>query len=213
MMSLNIYNTRYRAYKKRNLQLAVQRIVEWMTTHPTLAEAGPPTQQIYTGQSFIDAAAAVHIDNPAFNWLDQTGVSIEGGKPPDGQIGTILYGATPRNEGTLRSGPSLLWNIQRTDPVWGVIEFHPAMIPFPEQMPSHIQAYRSMQALYNHGARFLMPMYGGSMADRELRPESFCSYATLQGSAFEYEFFWWLKQVRDLPLGSLHFPFGNTHGE
>lgn len=322
MMSLNIYNTRYRAYKKRNLQLAVQRIVEWMTTHPTLsvtinldssinpwfhrkqwydynpatiqqfrewltgtgayqegtalhgkgyafplsvintvasqqwqeiaqiapprspldlaiddpwyqlwiqfkrhlvaehyadlarwaAEVGLPTQQIYTGQAFIDAAAAaVHIDDPALNWLDQTGVSIEGGKPPDGHIGTILYGATTRNEGTPSSGPSLLWNIQRTDPAWGVIEFHPAMIPFPEQMPSHTQAYRSMQALYNHGARFLMPMYGGSMADRELRPESFRSYATLQGSAFEYEFFWWLKQVRDLPLGSLHFPFGNTH--
>ena len=49
------------------------------------------------------------------------------------------------------------------------------------------------------------------MADRELKPESFRSYATMEGSAFEYEFFWWLKQIRDLPLGSLHFPFGNTH--
>ena len=243
MMSLNIYNTRYRAYKKRNLQLAVQRIVEWMVSHPTppvtinldpdsyinpwfyqkqwydynpatirqfrewltgtgvyqagaalhgkgytfplsiintvadqhwqeidqidpprgpldtddpwyhlwiqfkrhlvaehyadlarwAAQVGLPTQQIYTGQAFIDAAAAVHLDDPALNWLDQAGVSIEGSKPPDGHIGTILYGSTTRNEGAPRSGPSLLWNIQRTDPAWGVVEFHPAVIPFPEK--------------------------------------------------------------------------------
>ena len=323
MMSLNIYNTRYRAYKKRNLQLAVQRIVEWMTDHPTLsvtisldpdssinswfsheqwydynpatlqqfrewltgtgvyqkgsvlygkgyafplsvintvasqhwqeiaqispprdplepekkdpwhqlwiqfkrhlvaehyadlarwaAEVGLSSEQIYTGQAFSDAAVAVHTNDPALNWFDQAGVSIEGGKPPDGHIGAILYGATTRNEGRPRFGLNLLWNIQRADPAWGVVEFHPAAIRFAEHMPSHAQAYRSMQVLYNHGAHFLTPRYGGSIADRELRPESFRSYATLQGSAFEYEFFWWLKQVRDLPLGSSHFPFGNTH--
>ena len=72
-----------------------------------------------------------------------------------------------------------MWNIQRIDPAWGVIEFHPAVILFPEQMPSHKQAYHSMQALYNHGARFLSPMYGGSIADRELTPETFRSYAAL----------------------------------
>ena len=324
MMSLNIYNTQYRAYKKRNLQLAVQRIVEWLATHrqqPNLsvkinldpdlyinpwfyqtqwydynpatirqfqewltgtgpyqkgaaldgkgnqlplfvinkiadqewtqvsqidpprgpldpqdpwyhlwvqfkrhlvsehyadlarwaAEVGMPTEQIYTGQAFTNAQVAIQLDDTALNWLDQAGVSLVGSNPPDGHIGTILYGQTAQNEGTPRSGPSLMWNIQRVDPAWGVIEFHPAAIPFPEQMPSHEQAYRSMQALYNHGARFLSPRWGVSLADRELTPETFRSYATLQGSAFEYEFFWWLKQVRELPIGSLHFPFGNAH--
>ena len=324
MMSLNIYNTAYRAYKKRNLQLAVQRIVGWMAARrnkshlpvkinldPDLyinpwfyqtqwydynpatirqfqewltgtgpyqkgavldgkgnqlplsvinkiavqkwtqvsqidpprgpldpddpwyqlwvqfkrylvsehyadlarwaAEVGMPTELIYTGQAFIDVEVAIQLDDTALNWPDQAGVSVAGSKPPDGHIGTILYGRTAQNEGRPRSGPSLMWNIQRLDPAWGVIEFHPAVIPFPEQMPSHAQAYHSMQALYNHGARFLSPMYGSSMADRELTPETFRSYATLQGSAFEYEFFWWLKQVRELPIGSLHFPFGNTY--
>jgi hypothetical protein len=336
MMSLNIYNTAYRAYKKRNLQLAVQRIVGWMVTRRNqsnqsdsadmansanlpikinldpdsyinpwfyqtqwydynpatirqfqewltgtgpyqkgavldgkgnqlplsvinkiadqdwtqvsqidpprgpldpldpwyhlwvqfkrhlvsehyadlarwAAEVGMPTDQIYTGQAFIDVQAAIQLDDTALNWLDQAGVSVAGSKPPDGHIGTILYGKTAQNEGTPRSGPSLMWNIQRLDPAWGVIEFHPAAIPFPKQMPSHTQAYHSMHALYNHGARFLSPMYGSSLADRELTPETFRSYAALQGSAFEYEFFWWLKQVHALPIGSLHFPFGNTH--
>ena len=324
MMSLNIYNTAYRAYKKRNLQLAVQRIVGWLVTHrnqshlpvkinldPDLyinpwfyqtqwydynpatirqfqewltgtgayekgavldgkgnqlslsvinkiadqdwtqvsqidpprgpldphdpwyhlwvqfkrhlvsehyadlarwaAEVGLPTEHIYTSQAFIDAEVAIQLDDTALNWPDQAGVSVAGSKPPDGHIGTILYGQTAQNEGTPRSGPSLMWNIQRLDPAWGVIEFHPAVIPFPEQMPSHQQAYHSMSALYNHGARFLSPMYGSPIADRELTPETFRSYVALQGSAFEYELFWWLKQVRKLPVGSLHFPFGNMY--
>jgi hypothetical protein len=100
-------------------------------------EAGLPPERIYTSQTFIQADVAVSITDRANGWNDQAGVSIEGAKPRQGHLGVILYGPGSRNEGKPRSGRSLIDNIRRVDPEWGVGEFHPATIAFPEKLSDH----------------------------------------------------------------------------
>lgn len=177
------------------------------------AEAGFPSSRIYTSQTFIQADVSVRITDRANGWSDQAGVSIEGAKPRQGHLGAILYGKPSRNEGKPRSGSSLIDNIRRIDPEWGVVEFHPATIAFPKRMPSHADAYATMQALINGGTRFLSPIWGSHAGDRVIHPNSVKSYDVMEGSDFEYQFVWWLRAMQAWPVGSLYYPFGNdgTH--
>ena len=173
------------------------------------AEAGLPEERIYTSQTFIQPDVAVSITDTANGWTDQAGVSIEGAKPSLGHLGAILYGPGSRNEGQPRSGSSLIGNIRHADPSWGVVEFHPATISFPEKLPSHAESYATMQALINSGARFLSPMWGSYAGDRVVHPNHFKAYDVMEGSAFEYQLVWWLRSMQAWPLGSLYYPFGN----
>ncbi|MFA7239396.1 MAG: hypothetical protein WC091_04730 [Sulfuricellaceae bacterium] len=173
-------------------------------------EAGLPEERIYTSQTFIQADVAVNITDTANGWNDQAGVSIEGAKPKHGHLGAILYGPGSRNEGKPRSGSGLIDNIRRTDSSWGMVEFHPGTIAFPEKMPSHAESYATMQALINGGARFLSPMWGSYAGDRVVHPNHFKAYDVMEGSAFEYQLVWWLRAMQAWPLGSLYYPFGNT---
>ncbi|MCR4298498.1 MAG: hypothetical protein NUV75_07075 [Gallionella sp.] len=174
------------------------------------AEAGLPKERIYTSQTFIQPDVAVSITDTANGWNDQAGVSIEGAKPRQGHLGAILYGPGSRNEGKPRSGSSLIDNIRRIDPAWGVGEFHPATIAFPEKLPSHAESYATMQALINGGAHFLSPMWGSYAGDRVVHPNNFKAYDVMEGSAFEYQFVWWLRAMQEWPAGSLYYPFGNA---
>jgi len=173
-------------------------------------EAGLPKERIYTSQTFIKADVAVSITDTANSWVDQAGVSIEGAKPRQGHLGAILYGPGSRNEGKPRSGSSLIDNIRRADPEWGMVEFHPASIAFPEKLPSHAESYATMQALINGGVHFLSPMWGSYAGDRVVHPNNFKAYDVMEGSAFEYQFVWWLRAMQAWPVGSLYYPFGNA---
>lgn len=173
-------------------------------------EAGLPKERIYTSQTFIQADVAVSITDTSNGWNDQAGVSIEGAKPRQGHLGAILYGPGSRNEGKPRSGSSLIDNIRRADPEWGMVEFHPATIAFPEKLPSHAESYATMQALVNGGAHFLSPMWGSYAGDRVVHPNNFKAYDVMEGSAFEYQFVWWLRAMQAWPAGSLYYPFGNA---
>ena len=175
-----------------------------------VVEAGLPPERIYTSQTFIQADVAVSITDRANGWNDQAGVSIEGAKPRQGHLGVILYGPGSRNEGKPRSGSSLIDNIRRTDPEWGVVEFHPATIAFPEKLPDHAESYATMQALINGGAHFLSPMWGSYVGDRMVHPNNFKAYDVMEGSAYEYQFVWWLRAMQAWPVGSLFYPFGNA---
>ncbi|MDO9101800.1 MAG: hypothetical protein Q7J20_02370 [Candidatus Nitrotoga sp.] len=175
-----------------------------------VVEAGLPPARIYTSQTFIQADVAVSITDRANGWNDQAGVSIEGAKPRQGHLGVILYGPGSRNEGKPRSGSSLIDNIRRTDPEWGVVEFHPATIAFPEKLPDHTESYATMQALINGGAHFLSPMWGSYVGDRMVHPNNFKAYDVMEGSAYEYQFVWWLRAMQAWPVGSLFYPFGNA---
>jgi len=175
-----------------------------------VVEAGLPPERIYTSQTFIQADVAVSITDHANGWNDQAGVSIEGAKPRQGHLGVILYGPGSRNEGKPRSGSSLIDNIRRTDPEWGVVEFHPATIAFPEKLPDHDESYATMQALINGGAHFLSPMWGSYVGDRMVHPNNFKAYDVMEGSAYEYQFVWWLRAMQAWPVGSLFYPFGNA---
>ncbi len=175
-----------------------------------IVEAGLPPERIYTSQTFIQANVAVSITDHASGWNDQAGVSIEGAKPRQGHLGVILYGPGSRNEGKPRSGSSLIGNIRRVDSEWGVVEFHPATIAFPEKLPDHTESYATMQALINGGAHFLSPMWGSYVGDRIVHPNNFKAYDVMEGSAYEYQFVWWLRAMQAWPVGSLFYPFGNV---
>ncbi len=136
-------------------------------------------------------------------------MSIEGAKPRQGRLGAILYGPASRNEGRARSGSSLIDNIRYADPGWGVVEFHPATISFPERLPSHSESYATLKELINGGAHFLSPMHGSYVGDRVVHPDNFKAYDAMEGSAFEYQLAWWLRAMQARPAGSLYYPFGN----
>lgn len=173
------------------------------------AQAGMPEDRIYTSQTFIQTDVATRISDPATGWTDQAGVSIEGAKPRRGRLGAILYGPASRNEGKVRSGTSLIDNIRRVDPEWGVVEFHPATIAFPDKLPTHAEAYSTLFSLINGGARFLSPMWGSYAGDRAVHPGHFKAYDAMEGTAYEYQLVWWLREMRFLPVGSRFYPFGN----
>lgn len=173
-------------------------------------EAGFPAARIYTSQTFIQPDVAVRITDQANGWTDQAGVSIEGAKPRQGHLGAILYGPASRNEGKPRSGSSLLDNIRSADPAWGLIEFHPATISFPERLPSHAESYATMQAALNGGAHFLSPIWGSYAGDRVVHPNNLKAYDVMEGSTHEYQMVWWLRAVQAWPVGSLLYPFGNA---
>lgn len=88
--------------------------------------------------------------------------------------------------------------------------FHPASIAYPEKLPSHAESYATMQALINGGAHFLSPMWGSYVGDRVVHPNNFKAYDVMEGSAFEYQFVWWLRAMQAWPVGSLYYPFGNA---
>lgn len=173
------------------------------------AQAGMPENRIFTSQTFIQTDVATKISDPATGWTDQAGVSIEGAKPRRGRLGAILYGPASRNEGKVRSGTSLIGNIRRADPEWGVVEFHPATIAFPDKLPTHAESYTSLITLINGGARFLSPMWGSYAGDRAVHPGHFKAYDAMEGTAYEYQLVWWLREMRFLPVGSRLYPFGN----
>lgn len=172
-------------------------------------DAGMPSERIYTSQTFIQTDVSVQFRDRANGWTDEAGVSIRGAKPGKGHLGAILYGPASRNEGRSRNSISLIDNIRLIDSAWGSGEFHPATIEFPERMPSHEASYQTMITMLNGGARFLSPMWGSHARDQLVHPERFRSYDVFDGSPFEYQFLWWIKTLRTLPMQSLFFPFGN----
>ncbi|MDP2827013.1 MAG: hypothetical protein Q8O37_00240 [Sulfuricellaceae bacterium] len=179
-------------------------LAEWAT------QAGLPEDRIFTSQTFIQTDVASKVNDPATGWTDQAGVSIEGAKPRKGRLGAILYGPASRNEGTPRSGRSLIQNIRDADPEWGVVEFHPASFALPDKLPTHAESYSTLLNLINGGAHFLSPMWGSYAGDRTVHPEHFKAYDAMEGSAFEYQFVWWLREMRAFPVGNLFYPFGNA---
>lgn len=121
----------------------------------------------------------------------------------------VNRGPASRDEGKTRQGLSLLQNIRRTDPRWGVVEFHPATIAFPDRLPSHAESYASIARVLNAGARFISPMWGSHAADRLFLESGFRVYDVFTGTDFEYQFVCWLKARQSIPAGGVLFPIGN----
>lgn len=173
------------------------------------AEAGMPEDRIYTSQTFIQTEVALDEHERATGWTDEAGVSIKGAKPTRGHLGAILYGPASRNQGTTRSGASLIDNIRTVDPHWGSGEFHPANISEPHRQPSHRDAYLTMLTMGNGGARYFSPMWGSRGQEQLVRPERFRSYDSFDGTPFEYQMLRWFLDWGAQPAGSMMFPFGN----
>lgn len=176
-----------------------------------LVETGMDDSQIYSSQTFIQTDIAATVDSPASGWTDEAGVSMAGAKPDKGRLGAILYGPSSRDEGMIRGNLPLFATIRNFDPSWGVVELHPATIELPEYLPSHSESYQTMGQILNAGATFISPMWGGHAADQMTYPRQFKSYDAFIGTDFEYQLVWWLLQRRDIPVGSLLYPFGNRH--
>lgn len=190
-------------FKRHLVDLHYDQLSAWA------AEAGMPTDNIYTSQTFIQTDVAETIYDRASGWPDEAGVSIEGAKPSHGHLGAILYGAASRDDGPSRSDGSMFDTIQRIDTKWGVVELNPATIAFPEWVADHDASYRTVGNILNAGARFMTPMWGSHMGDLMTYPDTFRSYDAFTGTPFEYQLVWWLLERRNLPVGSVNYPFGN----
>ena len=90
-----------------------------------------------------------------------------------------------------------------------MVEFHPATIAFPDKLPTHAEAYATLFNLINGGARFLSPMWGSYAGNRTVHPGHFKAYDAMEGTAYEYQLVWWLREMRFLPVGGRYYPFGN----
>jgi hypothetical protein len=200
----NTWQQLWTQFKRRLVAQHYQDLANW------IVEAGLPASRIYTAQTFIQADVAVKTTDRATGWTDQAGVSIEGAKPANGHIGAIFYGPASRDEGKSRSGLSLIDNIRRADPYWGVCEFHPATISFPDRLPNHEESYATLLTLIDGGARFLSPMWGSFARDQVVHPSAFRAYDSMEGTPFEYQLVWWMRAMRAMPAGSLLYPFGNA---
>ena len=173
------------------------------------SEMGLPPSQIRASQTFLDSRIATRINDVAETWSDEAGVSIEGAKPPLGHLGAIFYGPGSRNEGKPRGGESLLDNVRKIDPEWGIVEMHPGNISTPHVVVSHLDAYRTLLTLINYGATRITPMWGSSAGDQMVHPDNFRSYDVYDQSPFETQFVWWMHTLRDQPWGGQVWPFGN----
>ena len=199
------WHQRWTAFKRHLVARHYADLADWAV------EAGLPADLIYTGQTFIQSDVAVTEDDTATGWTDEAGVSLQGAKPTHGHLGAILYGPASRNEGKVRSGHSLLDNIAAVDRRWAVVEMHPATIARPNTLPTHGDAYRTMQSIYNHGASSMTLMWGSWAGDQALHPEAFRAYDVLDQSAWETQLLLWLRAIADLPQGSILWTFGNAY--
>ncbi|MHB9100795.1 MAG: hypothetical protein ACYC2E_04705, partial [Sulfuricella sp.] len=75
--------------------------------------------------------------------------------------------------------------------------------------PTHAESYTTLFRLINGGARFLSPMWGSYAGDRTVHPGHFKAYDAMEGTAYEYQLVWWLREMRSLPVGGRYYPFGN----
>lgn len=200
----NPWHQRWTSFKRHLVARHYDDLARWIN------EAGLPSGLIHTSQTFIQTDVAVSENDPASGWTDEAGVSLSGAKPSGGHLGAILYGPASRNEGTVRSGNSLLENIAAIDAHWAVVEMHPATIERPRKLPSHDESYRTIASIYNHGARSLTVMWGSWAGDQRIHPEAFRAYDTLEQSSWETALLGWLRELSEIPAGSRLWTFGHA---
>lgn len=201
----NPWHQRWTAFKRHLVARHYDDLARWAN------EAGLPAALIHTSQTFIQTDIALSENDPAKGWTDEAGVSLQGAKPSQGQLGAILYGPASRNESQPRSGKSLLENIASLDGKWGVVEMHPATIERPQTLPSHQESYRTLSSIFNHGARSMTLMWGSWAGDQRVHPESFRAYDVLEQSDWETSLLTWLRRLSGVPAGSRLWTFGNAH--
>jgi len=177
-----------------------------------IAEMGISPYKIFTAQGFAATVGRVlplpiRIMSPGKNY-DTAGVSIEGSKPSDGQLGAIIYGASALNIARTENEISLFDNIQQFDMDWGIPEFNLSDIAKPKVLPDYDKAYEAVLQIFNSNARYASPMawngFNGIYADH---PE-FVSYTSWRNTPAERAFLDFAAARNGLARTAKMWPFG-----
>ncbi len=154
----------------------------YVKLHKWSVSAGFNPNNIYTGQG-IDKDSAAFIDDKATSWGDQAGVSMQGSFV-DGKGAFIMYGDTVTDSYSDRNGDNI-FNILDKFGKWGIVEFHPASLAYPESLPSYEQSIKMFDNFSKHNIDFFSPMPGNDAQDQKINPQHFHSFDALAGTRFE----------------------------
>ncbi|SBW14023.1 hypothetical protein BR10RB9215_C10842 [Brucella sp. 10RB9215] len=197
----NPWHLTWTKFKRHLVSQHYADLAKWAT------EAGATKDMLYTTVP-VEASTALTDNADGVTWSDVAGVSLQGGKPQDARLGAILYGRNTRDEVPTPNGNSLLNAIRGNGDPWGVVEMSPSDIAFPHLMNSLADSYNTLFQLLNHGAYFISPMTRSDGRWRAVLPERYSSYDSFAFTTFEPALYWWVSQWRDMPAGSVFFPFG-----
>jgi hypothetical protein len=134
---------------------------------------------------------------------------VEGGKPIDGHLGAILYGASATNRIPMENGRSLFATFAEIDPGFAVVELNTADLRRPRWLPSYTDGYHALRDLWNAGARFVSPMaWNGSSG--ESRQPGTAAHTSWRNTPLEDAACDFMLARAGLPLGSLLWTFGSA---
>jgi hypothetical protein len=196
----------WETFRRHLVSLHYDELAQW------LVEAGIPRERIWSSQGLMAPAddcmpLALTVTSPVKNY-DSGGVSIEGSKPRDGQLGAILYGAAASNEIAMENGGTLFAALAAIDPEFAIVEFNTADLRHPQRRPSYAAAYRALRDLWNAGARFVSPMaWNGSNGLHADSPD-YVSYTAWRNTPLEEATRDFLLARSGLPRGARLWTFG-----
>jgi hypothetical protein len=178
-----------------------------------LVEAGIPRDKIWSSQGFMAPAPggmpfAISIDSPVKNF-DSGGMSVEGGKPVEGHLGAILYGASAANRIPMENGRSLFATFAEIDPGFAVVELNTADLRNRNRLPSYADGYRALRDLWNTGARFVSPMAWNGLSGEPGQP-GYAAHTSWRNTPLEDAACDFMLARAGLPLGSLLWTFGSA---
>ena len=178
-----------------------------------LVEAGIPRDKIWSSQGFMAPVPggmpfAISIDSPVKNF-DSGGMSVEGGKPVEGHLGAILYGASATNRIPMENGRSLFATFAEIDPDFAVVELNTADLRHPGWVPSYADGYRALRDLWNAGARFVSPMAWNGGSGESGQP-GYAAHTSWRNTPLEDAACDFMLARAGLPLGSLLWTLGSA---
>ena len=193
-------------FRRHLVHLHYDELARW------LVEVGMPRERIWSSQGFMAPHGgampfALTIESPVKNF-DSGGMTVEGAKPRDGHLGTILYGASAVNDIAMENGKSLFATFDAFDPAFAVVEFNTADLLNPQAQPTYAAGYRSLRDLWNAGARFVSPMaWNGSNGVNAGKP-GYVTFTAWRNTPLEEAARDFMLARAGLPLGSRLWTFG-----
>jgi len=197
----------WEVFRRHLVKLHYDDLSQW------LVEAGIPRDKIWSSQGFMAPPPgampfAISIDSPVKNF-DSGGMSVEGGKPVEGHLGAILYGASATNRIPMENGRSLFATFAEIDPGFAVVELNTADLRRPRWLPGYADGYRALRDLWNAGARFVSPMAWNGLSEESGRPGC-AAHTSWRNTPLEDAACDFVLARAGLPLGSLLWTFGSA---
>jgi hypothetical protein len=195
------------AFRKHVVQLHYAELAQWTR------EAGIARDRIFTAQAFIAPdpgmkPVSIRVRDPSPDY-DSAGVSIEGAKPRDGHLGTILYGPAAANLTTFGNGRSLFSNIARFDRAWAIVEYNATDLKMPTKLPTYELSYRAFRDLFNYDGREIAVMAWNGSNGLFADEPGYVPYTSWRNTPAESAMRDFMISHADVPPGARLWTFGS----